>query len=65
MSDHRRLSKIFEEQTPNWPLADDKFGYHVLTHGWLVDQLVRRVDPKKRSLGQFFHEEIMTKTGDK
>ena len=26
--------------------------------GWLVGELVRRVDPKRRTLGQFLQEEI-------
>ncbi|CAG9529838.1 unnamed protein product [Cercopithifilaria johnstoni] len=55
--DWRRMSKIFEDQKPNWILGKE-VGYHALTFGWLVDQLIRRVDLKKRSLSQFFKEEI-------
>ena len=33
-------------------------GYHIYTYGWLVDQLIRRVDPKKRSIGEFVREEL-------
>lgn len=33
-------------------------GYHTLTYGLYADQLVRRVDPKHRSLGDFFQQEI-------
>lgn len=51
------MSKIFENQKPNW-IPGQEVGYHALTFGWLVDQLVRRIDPKKRSLSQFFKEEI-------
>lgn len=35
-----------------------KCGYHALTFGWLVDQLIRRIDPKHRSVARFFREEI-------
>jgi CubicO group peptidase (beta-lactamase class C family) len=31
-------------------------GYHALTYGWLVGELIRRIDG--RSVGQYFHEEI-------
>ena len=34
-----------------------------MTFGWLADQVLRRADPKKRSLGKFFQEEILSKTG--
>lgn len=33
-------------------------GYHSLTYGWLAGELVRRVDPKKRTLGEFIRDEI-------
>lgn len=33
-------------------------GYHGITVGLYMDQLVRRVDPQHRSLAQFFQEEI-------
>ncbi|VDK46639.1 unnamed protein product [Gongylonema pulchrum] len=51
------MSKILESQKPNWTPGQG-VGYHAMTFGWLVDQLVRRIDPKKRSLAQFFKEEI-------
>ena len=37
------------------------FGYHTLTICLYQDQLVRRVDPKKRSLAQFFEDEFAKK----
>lgn len=55
--DHRRMARIFEEQTPNWP-PGTATGYHALTYGWLVEQIVRRVDPQHRGLGHFFRDEI-------
>jgi CubicO group peptidase (beta-lactamase class C family) len=58
-----RLSKLFEEQKPNWP-PGRAFGYHALTYGWLLDQLVRRTDPKHRSLSQYYAEELLAPTGE-
>ena len=55
-----RVSEIIESQTPVWK-PGTKSGYHAVTYGWLVDQIIRRVDPKKRSVGQFFREEIAEK----
>ena len=51
------MIRLLEEMSPLWS-PDSKHGYHALTYGWLAGELVRRVDPKKRTLGQFIHEEI-------
>ena len=56
------MSKLFEEQKPLWP-PGTMHGYHALTHGYLLQQIVKRADPGHRSLGQFFQEEIQSKTG--
>jgi len=37
--------------------------YHAATRGWIVAGIVRRVDPKHRSLGQFMREEITEPLG--
>ncbi|KAE9551858.1 hypothetical protein FO519_004932 [Halicephalobus sp. NKZ332] len=55
--DWRKMSEIFENETPKWE-PGSAVGYHAINYGWLVDQMIRRVDPKKRSLGQFFREEL-------
>ena len=55
--DPKRMSEIIENQVPHWP-PGEKLGYHAIALGWIVDQVVRRVDPKKRSIGKFFREEI-------
>ncbi|XP_005092331.1 beta-lactamase domain-containing protein 2 [Aplysia californica] len=55
--DPRRLCEVLEKQEPLWP-PGEAHGYHVLTIGLYLDQIVRRVDRKKRSLSQYFQEEI-------
>lgn len=60
--DHERMAKFFERMTPLWQ-PGEKCGYHALTFGFLVDQLVRRLDDKKRGVVEFFHEEIVSKHG--
>jgi len=37
--------------------------YHALTHGLLLDQICRRVDPDRRSVAQFIEEEIVHALG--
>ena len=37
--------------------------YHAVTRGWFASELVRRVDPRGRSLGAFFHEEVAARVG--
>ncbi len=43
------------KQTPVWP-PGSRHGYHALTYGWLVGELVRRITGK--SIGRFFKEEV-------
>ncbi|VDK27079.1 unnamed protein product, partial [Anisakis simplex] len=38
-------------------------GYHALTIGFLIDQIVRRIDEKKRGITEFLREEILDKYG--
>uniref|UniRef100_A0A914CM63 Beta-lactamase-related domain-containing protein n=1 Tax=Acrobeloides nanus TaxID=290746 RepID=A0A914CM63_9BILA len=54
------IAGAIENQTPLWE-PGTKYGYHAITYGWLVDQIIRRVDPEKRGIGQFFNEEIAQK----
>ena len=51
------MIQSLEGQRPVWP-PGSTHGYHALTYGWLAGELVRRVDPKGRTLGQFIHDEI-------
>jgi CubicO group peptidase (beta-lactamase class C family) len=32
--------------------------YHAITRGWIVNELFRRVDPRRRTVGEFLREEI-------
>ena len=47
-----------EKQTPIWQ-PGSAHGYHALTYGWLAGELIRRVNPKKKSLGQFIQDELL------
>jgi CubicO group peptidase (beta-lactamase class C family) len=47
-------------QAPIWE-PGTKHGYHMRTYGWLVGELVRRVDG--RTIGAYFHDEVATPLG--
>uniref|UniRef100_A0A915CQU3 Beta-lactamase-related domain-containing protein n=1 Tax=Ditylenchus dipsaci TaxID=166011 RepID=A0A915CQU3_9BILA len=52
------VSKIIEDSVPYWELGIKRCGYHASTIGFILDQLVRRVDEKKRTISQFYLEEV-------
>jgi CubicO group peptidase (beta-lactamase class C family) len=47
--------EALEQQTPHWEPGTDH-GYHATTYGWLVGEVIRRVDG--RSVGTYLREEI-------
>jgi CubicO group peptidase (beta-lactamase class C family) len=49
-------------QTPAWE-PGSRQAYHAITLGFYESELLRRVDPRHRSLGQFFQDEIATPLG--
>jgi CubicO group peptidase (beta-lactamase class C family) len=51
------LSDVLARQQPAWP-PGTAHGYHTLTIGLYMQELIRHVDPAHRSLGRFFREEI-------
>ncbi len=53
--DFEYVAERLAEETPFWEPGTDH-GYHLITFGWTIGELVRRVSGK--SLGQFFKDEI-------
>jgi len=51
------MARLLARQQPAW-LPGTRHGYHTMTLGLYMQELIRRVDPEHRSLGRFFHEEI-------
>ena len=62
VADLDRLAQVMARQTPAWP-PGARQAYHALTLGFYEGELLRRVDPQHRSLGQFFQDEIATPLG--
>jgi CubicO group peptidase (beta-lactamase class C family) len=62
LQDFDRLAAAIARQRPLWT-PGTRHGYHGVSLGWYEGELVRRVDPKRRTLGRFFAEEIATPLG--
>jgi len=56
------VARVLARQKPAWP-PGTRHGYHTMTIGLYMQELIRRVDPAHRTLGRFFHEEIATPLG--
>jgi len=61
-SDLDNLAIILARQKPEWE-PGTRQAYHAITLGFYESELLRRVDPKHRSLGRFFHEELAVPLG--
>jgi CubicO group peptidase (beta-lactamase class C family) len=57
-----RLAVVLARQKPAWE-PGTRQAYHAITLGFYEGELLRRVDPQHRSLGQFFQDEIATPLG--
>jgi CubicO group peptidase (beta-lactamase class C family) len=57
------LAAVMARHKPAWE-PGTRQAYHGLTLGFYEGELLRRVDPRHRTLGQFFHEEIAKPLGE-
>lgn len=62
MRDLDFLARVLARQTPAWT-PGTRHGYHAMTVGLYMQEIIRHVDPAHRTLGQFFHEEIAAPLG--
>jgi CubicO group peptidase (beta-lactamase class C family) len=62
VADLDRLAVVLARQRPAWE-PGTRQAYHALTLGFYEGELLRRVDPRHRSLGQLFQDEIATPLG--
>jgi CubicO group peptidase (beta-lactamase class C family) len=61
-ADLDKLAIILARQKAAWE-PGTRQAYHAITLGFYESELLRRVDPKHRSIGRFFHEEIARPLG--
>jgi CubicO group peptidase (beta-lactamase class C family) len=59
VADPDRLAVVLARQTPAWE-PGTRQAYHGITLGFYQGELLRRIDPRHRTLGQFFQDEIAT-----
>lgn len=62
LSDPDRLAAVLVRQKPAWE-PGTRQAYHAITLGFYEAELLRRIDPQHRSLGQFFQDEIAVPLG--
>lgn len=62
VADLDHLAVVLARQKPAWQ-PGTRQAYHAITLGFYEGELLRRIDPKHRSLGQFFQDEIATPLG--
>ena len=63
VADLDHLAIVLARQTPTWE-PGTRQAYHAITLGFYEGELLRRVDPRHRSLGQFFQDEIAAPLGE-
>jgi CubicO group peptidase (beta-lactamase class C family) len=63
VADLDRLAGVMARHEPAWE-PGTRQAYHALTLGFYEGELMRRVDPRHRTLGQFFHDEIAAPLGE-
>lgn len=62
VADLDHLAVVLARQKPAWE-PGTRQAYHAITLGFYQGELLRRIDPQHRSLGQFFQDEIATPLG--
>jgi len=63
VADLDRLAVVLARQKPTWE-PGTRQAYHAITLGFYEGELLRRVDPRHRSIGQFLQDEIATTLGE-
>jgi CubicO group peptidase (beta-lactamase class C family) len=59
VADVDRLAVVLARQRPAWT-PGTRQAYHAITLGFYESELMRRIDPQHRTLGQVFQDEIAT-----
>jgi CubicO group peptidase (beta-lactamase class C family) len=63
VADLDRLAVVMARQKPAWE-PGTRQAYHALTLGFYEGELMRRIDPRRRTLGQCFYDEIAAPLGE-
>lgn len=57
LGDPDRVADAIAKQAPLWE-PGTYHGYHGISLGWYESELVRRVDPQRRTIGRYFADEV-------
>lgn len=57
IQNYNELGRVLARSPPLWE-PGTAHGYHAMTWGLYASQLLTRADPKKRTMGQFFRDEV-------
>jgi CubicO group peptidase (beta-lactamase class C family) len=57
LADPDRVAAAIAKQVPAWE-PGTRHGYHGITLGWYESELLRRVDPQRRTIGRYFADEV-------
>jgi len=55
-----KVGQLIEKQSPHFPNyegSDSRTDYHALTRGMVVNEIVRRIDPQGRTMGEIIRED--------
>lgn len=56
-----KIGQLIEKEPlhfPSYPDSDSKAQYHALTRGMIINEIVRRIDPKGRTMDEILREEV-------
>jgi CubicO group peptidase (beta-lactamase class C family) len=56
------VARLLARQKPAWP-PGTRHGYHTMSLGLYMQELIRRADPQHRTFGRFFHDEVAEPLG--
>jgi CubicO group peptidase (beta-lactamase class C family) len=62
LTNRQSMSAKLAAQRPAWK-PGTRHGYHGITLGWYTGELIRRIDPAGRSVGQYFADEVAKPLG--
>jgi CubicO group peptidase (beta-lactamase class C family) len=62
LGDLDAMARLLARQAPAWE-PGTRHGYHTMSLGLYMQEIIRRADPAHRSLGRFFREEIARPLG--
>ena len=58
------ILKNLEQQSALWFIAGTKHGYHTISLGLYMNEVIKRADPKGRPIWVVFDEDIAQKFGN-